>query len=88
MPFIIVILFIIICILSVLLAKKKAKDDKELEEYQQQLQEIKCECEQVSQTYNFQLQRTQEAEKKYNEIIQQYKTTTSQNQEDLDNFFL
>lgn len=88
MPFIIIILFIIICILSVLLAKKKAKDDKELEEYQQQLQEIKHECEKVSQTCDFQLQRTQEAEKKYNEIIQQYKTTTAQNQEDLDNFFL
>lgn len=87
MSFIIIILSVVIIVLLILLSKKKTNDKHELEQYTQTLETMRQEYDKITQKCEFQIQRTHDAEERYNSVIQQYKVATAQNQEDLDNFF-
>ena len=78
---------IVIIVLIIKLGKKQEIDKAELNKYQEELvtaranlSTINYNCEQISE-------RTREAERKYYSIIEEYKKATTQNQEELDNYF-
>lgn len=82
-----IILIIICIILLCLYLHKHNLDQHEYEEYNQKLQQAREELQAIQAESKYQLQLADDADKRYQELVEKYKVTSQNNQEALDKFF-